>query len=61
MTPQMCGTYPMIHALSCKNGAPGFSTIDARQAIQNADHRDVHHTRHCLLRARRKMDCSASA
>lgn len=51
MTPQMCGTYPMIHAFFRKNGAPGLSAIDARPAIQNAVHRDVHHARHCLIRA----------
>lgn len=61
MTPQMCGTYPMIHAFFCKNGAPGLSAIDARLAIQNAAHRDVHHARHCLFRAQRKVDCGASA
>jgi len=61
MTPQMCGTYPMIHAFFRKNGAPGLSAIDARPAIQNAVHRDVHHARHCLLRAQRNSDYSASA
>lgn len=61
MTPQMCGTYPMIHAFFRKNGAQGLSAIDARLAIQSAANRNVHHARHCLLRAQRKMDFGASA
>ncbi|WP_306259754.1 hypothetical protein [Pararhizobium sp. IMCC21322] len=53
MTPQMCGTYPMIHTFFRKDGMLDFSAIDARLAIQYAAHRDVHHARHRLLRGTR--------